>query len=384
MKILHAIPSLAREHGGPSRALALMEQALAAQGVEVETATTDDDGPGRRNGRTLGSRLEEDGALRWYFGKALDAYKVSPSFARWINDEVNRYDIVHIHALFSHTSVAAARAARRHGVPYVIRPLGTLGDYGLTQRRPWLKSLSLRFVEGPLLRDAAAIHFTSLDEAAEARKLGIAMREAVIPLAVEVPAGDAAAGAMRANGDAPVVLLFLSRIDAKKNIEGLLDAFAQLQRERGGLRLDIAGGGEAGYVVRLQERAQSLGVHTAVRWLGHVEGEAKAATFSSAHAFVLPSFSENFAIAAAEALAHGLPCVLGEGVAIAREVAQANAGFVVATDAQSIAQGLRLIISDERNRRSMASSAAQLARERYSMQAMGAGLKQLYTEILTR
>jgi hypothetical protein len=63
MKVLHVIPSLSRVHGGPTRALALMEGALAEQGVTVETATTDDDGPGRHNGKACGQPLQENRAL---------------------------------------------------------------------------------------------------------------------------------------------------------------------------------------------------------------------------------------------------------------------------------------------------------------------------------
>src|SRR6476661_85448 len=93
------------------------------------------------------------------------------------------------------TSTMAARAARRHGVPYVLRPLGTLDAWGMAQRRPGLKSLSMRWIEGPMLREAAAVHFTSEEEAVQARRLGLPLRGAIIPLGVlsRVPAHTARA-----------------------------------------------------------------------------------------------------------------------------------------------------------------------------------------------
>lgn len=381
MKVLHVIPSLAAVHGGPSRALALIEQALAAQGVEVETATTDDDGPGRRNGKRRGRPLQENGVLRWYFAKRLEFYKVSPGFAAWMARNVGRYDLVHIHALFSFTTPVAAWAAHRAGVPYVIRPLGTLNRYGMSRRRHWLKRLSLRFLEGPVLRRAAAVHFTSEAEAAEARQLGIPMKEALIPLGVEPRAAKAAPGSsiLAEAGDRPCVL-FLSRLDAKKNLEGLLEALALLAPEIP--RLIVAGGGAADYVAALKQRAESLGIGRRVTWAGHVEGAAKAAAFAAADVFALPSFSENFGIAAAEALAAGLPCLLGEGVAIAKDVVEAGAGVSTGTDPRSIADGLSRMIASEEGLAAMAANARELAQERFSVQAMGAGLKQLYTDIL--
>jgi glycosyltransferase involved in cell wall biosynthesis len=149
-----------------------------------------------------------------------------------------------------------------------------------------------------------------------------------------------------------------------------------------GLRLVVAGAGSPDYVAALRARAVSLGIAGQVTWAGHLEGEAKARAFADADVFVLPSFSENFGIAAAEALAAGLPCVLGEGVAIAGHVVQAQAGVAVAPDAASIARGLRLMIGDKDRLRHMSSNAKHLAQERFSMQAMGESLKRLYTDIL--
>ncbi|MBC7601880.1 MAG: glycosyltransferase, partial [Ramlibacter sp.] len=313
MKVLHVIPSLSQAHGGATSALVSMEAALLAAGVGVETAATDDDGPGRRNGHVCGVPLQEGGAVRWYFPKRTEFYKASPAFMRWIADNVTRYDLVHIHALFSFTSLVAARAAKRAAVPYIIEPLGTLNDYGLTQRRPWLKQLSLRLLEAPLLRSAAAVRFTSQQEALEARRLGLSLKEAVIPLGVELPPLAPTSVAPLGANDT-IGLLFLSRLDPKKNLEGLLDAMSLLRESAPQVHLVIAGDGPGPYVEQLKARCARLEIADIVHWAGHLESDAKEAAFADASIFVLPSFSENFGMAAAEALARGLPCVLGAGV----------------------------------------------------------------------
>jgi len=383
VKVLQVIPSLAEAHGGPSRALTLMERALAAQGVAVETATTDDDGPGRRNGRPAGRPLAENGAVRRYFPKRLEFYKISPGFARWVWRHAGDYDIVHIHALFSFTSVAAAWAARRAGVPYVVRPLGTLGRYGMGRRRPWLKRLSLAWLEGPILRHAAAVHFTSEAERQEAEALGVPMRGALVPLGIEPgPAADVAA--MQARFPAlreGRCVLFLSRLDPKKNLEGLLRAFSLSDGALADARLLVAGDGAPAYVAGLKALSAELGLAGRVVWAGHLEGGLKASAFALAEVFALPSFSENFGIAAAEALMAGLPCLLGEGVAIAEEVASAGAGLAVAPDPESILRGLARLMEDGPARTEMAAAAAALARGRYSAQAMGEKLARLYADI---
>ena len=94
-----------------------METVLRMRGVEVETATTDDDGERGRNGKAIGLLLDEDNARRRYFRRDTLRYKVSLSFARWILRHAQDYDVIHIHALFSFTSSVAALAARRARVP---------------------------------------------------------------------------------------------------------------------------------------------------------------------------------------------------------------------------------------------------------------------------
>ena len=71
-------------------------------------------------------------------------------------------------------------------------------------------------------------------------------------------------------------------------------------------------------MAELKALAGRLGLDARVTWPGLVLGEMKAALLRGAVAFVLPSYSENFGMAVAEALAAGLPCVVGRGVALAQ------------------------------------------------------------------
>ncbi len=384
LKILHVIPSLSAVHGGPSGALAMMEVALLAHGHDVETCATDDDGPGRRNGKPAGQALAENGVIRRYFRKHTEFYKVSIGCAWWLLNHARHYDIVHIHALFSFTSAAAAWAARRAGVPYVIRPLGTLNRYGIEQRRPALKRLSTRLIEGPLLARAAAVHFTSVQEQEEARALGVDMRGAVVPLGVHA-AARADPELIRARF--PVLrdsscLLFLSRLDPKKNVESLLMALVTCKDAFPRLVILIAGDGAPEYVGKLKSLAERIGVAEHVVWAGHLKGEQKASAFAAAKAFVLPSFSENFGIAAVEALAAGLPCILGRGVAIACDVEKAGAGLAVEPTAEAIALAISQVMLDSARCLTMAGKAVQLAHDQYSVDAVGRNLSKMYAEIL--
>jgi glycosyltransferase involved in cell wall biosynthesis len=383
MRVLHVIPSLAMAHGGPSGALRLMARALVAQQVAVTVVSTDDDGT--RSGKPIApNECAMDGVTTQCFPRTTHPYKVSFALARWLLRHARDYDLIHIHALFSFSSTVAAWAARRAGVPYVLRPLGTLAPYGMTRRRPWLKRLSLACVEGPMLRHAVAVHCTSAMEREEAEALGLPMRCVVIPLAV-APLADADVAALHAAF--PVLRearygLFLSRLDPKKNVEGLLQAIALLAHDLPELNLLIAGDGEAAYVATLQALAKTLGIADRVVWAGHLQGAIKAAAFARAEMFVLPSYSENFGIAAAEALHCGLPVVLGAGVAVAAQVEAAGAGFAVAPDPEAIARAISGYFTDSSLRQDASHRAQRFAAREFSVATMGSRLVSLYRSII--
>lgn len=382
--VLHVIPSISHTHGGPSRAIRLIEQALAGSAWQCITATTDDDGPGRHLNCIVNRPQYEGPATRWYFHKDIEFYKVSWLFAHWMKHAVRRFNVIHIHALFSFTSIVAAWAARRAGVPYIIRPLGTLTNYGRTQRRPWLKRLSLKWIEGPLLRDAAAVHFTSLAEQREAAECGVPLRGVVIPLGIEAPAvtDDTLVLSRFPALQGANYLLYLSRLDPKKNVEGLLRAFAQRRSEWPNTKLLIAGNGAPDYVASLVALSSAFGLDEQVVWAGHIDGDLKASALAGAQLFILPSFSENFGIAAAEALMVGLPCVLGQGVAISQDVVAAAAGVAVGTDPNAIAAGLhQLLTANAAEHARMSANAAALARDKFSVDAMGRNLVALYESV---
>ena len=364
-----------------------MEQSLLAQGISVETATTDDDGSRAHVTKPLSQRIEEEDAFRWYFKKNTEIYKCSWSFAHWLNSCARNYDLIHIHYLFTFTSSYAAWCARRNGIPYIVRPLGVLNRYGLTKRRPLLKKLSLKFIEGPILQHAAAIHFTSTAEQCEVESLGYGLKKSVvIPLATTAfeSANVLPLSKLLPEASGKRVILFLSRLDIKKNIEGLLNAFAQIATQSSDSHLVIAGSGEPAYVVKLKGLAKNIGIDNRISWPGYVQGEIKAALLRDSTLFVLPSYSENFGIAAAEALAAGLPCVVGQGVALAEQIERAGAGISVNTDSTDIANGIRNILDSETRRTTMSACAYTLAGAEFSGVVMGKRLQNLYEDICAR
>ena len=369
LRVLHVIPSVGPHRGGPSVALEVMTRALTQAGVAVQVATTDDDSPGRIK-VPLRQAVERDGAIWHYFPRQMRFYTVSLPLKGWLARHVDRFDVVHVHAVFSHASVHACRSARRARVPYIVRPLGVLAPYGLRQRA-LLKRMSLRFIERPLLDGAAAIHCTSAAEEADVRRLDAQWRTAVVPLGVDTDCYK----------PSPLhtepYALFLARLHPKKGIELLLSAAAQVPE----LKLVIAGGGNARYIAQLQEMTGTLGIADRVIWAGHVSGAEKLRMLQSASVFVLPSQAENFGIAVAEALACGVPAVVSDQVAIAPQIARYRAGRVTRVDAGELAAELRAVMASAADRARMATAARSLAVQEFSLRSMTDRLIALYESV---
>ena len=378
MRALHVIPSAAPVDGGPNVAVRALAEGLAAKGVGVTIATTNAAGDG-----TLDVPLEtpviDGGVVYRFFGRTVPgAWKFSWPLTRWLWSNARRYDVVHVHALFSYATIPGCRAAAHAPVPYVLRPLGTLSEWSL-RHRAWKKRPYYTLLERSHLEGAAAIHVTSQSEAGDVARLGFGDRARVIPLGVAVPERKIQRSPA---SDRPLRVLFLSRLHEKKNIPTLLRALAAATSSR--IQLTIAGDGDANYRAGLSAMVGELGLADRVRFVGHVDGTAKQALLTESDCFVLPSAHENFGLAVAEALAAALPVIVSPGVALAEVVADAGAGVVVEPNDHALATTLAWAAGHPASLIEMGERAWHLARRSLSWDASCGRLVDLYTEIAPR
>lgn len=389
MRVLHVIPAVAARYGGPSRAVFEMGAAVRAHGVETVVATTDADGAGRLALPT-GMIVEHRGLPTVFFPRQWsEAFKYSAPLARWLLAEAAGFDVVHVHAVFSHSSLAAGRAARRRGVPYVVRPLGTLDPWSLAQKRG-RKRLLWRLGASRLVRGAAAIHYTSAAERRGAEAIagaGDPGRGAVIPLGVDpdLLAAPPPPGVFRREwpvlGEAPYVLA-LGRLHPKKGLETLLRAFAGVAGPE--WRLVIAGDGEPAYVAGLRRLAADLGAGARVVFTGWLEGGPRAGALRDAALLALPSRQENFALSVVEALACAVPVVISDAVNLADDVRAAGAGWVVSLDEAALAAGLGEALDGEPERARRGKAGRELVERRFTWTRIGSDLADLYRALAPR
>jgi glycosyltransferase involved in cell wall biosynthesis len=141
------------------------------------------------------------------------------------------------------------------------------------------------------------------------------------------------------------LILFLSRLIPRKGADILIEAFAQAFPESG--RLVIAGPeGEPGYRAGLEALARDRGIESRVIFTGPLYDEEKDAVLTDADVFALPSRYENFANAAAEAIASGVPVIVTNSCGI-RSLVSGRAGLVVDPEKDALAAALRELICDK-------------------------------------
>jgi glycosyltransferase involved in cell wall biosynthesis len=362
MRVLHVIPSVAERSGGPATAIIPMCRALMQQGIEVLLVSTD-------AGLKENDVAEYKGVPAMLFPSEFgESFKYSRPRASWLTTNIRQFDLAHVHAVFNHSSVAAARACRRAGVPYVIRPLGTLDPWSMTQKS-LRKRLFWQVAGKAMLQGAAAVHYTSEGEKLSTERLTGLNHGRVVPLGIEMTT--------TTREKLPYVLV-LSRLHPKKGIDVLIDAFLSLASEFSAWRLVLAGDGAPDYVSKLKSKAEQC---DRIVFTGWVDGEQKDALLGSASLLALPSHQENFGLCVMEAMSHAVPVLVSPGVNLAPEIVKANAGWVAAIDEQSLTAKLVEALSDEAERAKRGRAGQQLSL-RYSWENATKSLVQLYQQVL--
>ena len=387
LNILNVIPAIAPRYGGPSEVVISLTRALIDAGVDAEIVTTDADGSDRLP-VSYGELTEWQAVpVRFFRRQFGEAFKFSGALGRWLSDEIDRFDVVHIHAVFSHSSVAAFKACIDSGVPYIVRPLGSLDPETYTSKNFRKRAFSMIWGKR-MLSEAAAVHYSTAREKALVEKNFGLRHGFVTPVGVEMetwpdPERSPDTGCRVESSNDPY-LLFLGRLDPIKRVGLLIDAFEAVteEPELAHWRLVIAGDGEAAYVSRLRERAKNSPARDRIEFVGWLSDEAKAKALYGAALLALLSKHENFGRAAAEAMSLGVPVCITDEVFLAEEVRRCQAGWVVKGLVEQVSRALRDALMNPRKRQKLGTAAKRLASEHFSVKNSTDLLMARYRSIL--
>ena len=376
MRAMHVLGAVVEASGGPSRSVPLQMMALLRAGVECDLVAQSVPGALTHEARMLprsGARIIRvnqfslSGGLLPFSGQTVTLMRL---FAD--------YDLVHIHGIWLPICHAAVTAAREVGKPVVVAPRGMLEPWALGHK--WLKKrIAWVAYQRRDLAGAALLQATAQSEAQEIRRLGIRTPVAIVPNGMALPPILSKRRTSRGRR-----ILFLSRIHPKKGLENLLNAVAAnrgLLNARG-WKLVVAGYDEGGYVKHLEEIRHRLGLEPLVTFRGPVEGAAKWRLYRASDLFVLPSYSENFGMVVAEALACGLPVITTRGTPWS-ELQKYGCGWWVPVGVKPLAVALgRALVLPRSTLAKMGARGRQLVKRRYSWDILGQRMRDAYGWVL--
>jgi glycosyltransferase involved in cell wall biosynthesis len=273
---------------------------------------------------------------------------LNPGAAQFCVRRLHEFDLVHIYGLYDLLGPIVALFCRRADVPYVIEPMGMMRpiDRNLRLKRLWHAAFGRQS-----LLHASCLIATSEQEHRALVGWGFAAEKVVIrhngldlDQFQQLPPFGTFRREWGIEPEEPLVL-FLSRLIPRKGADLLIGAFAAACPRRG--RLVLAGPeGERGYSQFLQGVARAAGLEDRVIFTGALHGDRKKAALADANVFALPSRYENFANAAAEAIACGRPVIVTDRCGISELVDQ-QAGLVIPYDRQALTEAIQRLLEDK-------------------------------------
>ena len=366
MKILHIIGSLDESAGGPSRSVPQTCEQVSKLGVQIEIVARPTANPVKVN------------TSKFFEVKFLSIIKLLSYCAKLSKKEVSLIHLQHVWDPYIHV---AAWFARLKGIPYIITPRGMLEPWILAQR-PWKKKLGLFLYQKKDLKKAKVIHATCKLEKSNIRNLGFTNPIPIIPNGVDISKFPVAEP-VKAN--TPKRILFLSRIHPKKGIELLIAAWGQLDASLSkDWLLEIVGNGDDGYIKSLQEKIEAQGLQEQLLIKAPVFGIDKINLFREASLFVLPTYSENFGIVVAEALASFTPVITTTGTPW-EELNSHNCGWWIDLSIENLKNTLQQAMEKSTEEiKEMGINGRKLVIDNYDIKVVAQNMLQLYHEILAK
>lgn len=362
MKIIHYIPSIDRTSGGTTTYLQLLAKELGKL-TELHIVS---------HGSANPVKLEN---CQIHFIASWKHFVEMERQWQYLLYDI-KPDIVHINCCWMPQCALTQKWAQQSGYKVVLTPHGMLEPW-IMKRHYWTKKVpALLLYQKAAVKNADCLHATAESEKENLLKLGYNSRIAIIPNGIDVESID-----IKQNWKRNKQILFLSRIHVKKGIEFLLEAVAVLKNQLNGYMVNIAGEGDAAYIEQLKRKVQALSINDMVRFCGGIYGEQKWKLFKEADLFVLPTYSENFGIVVAEALASGTPVITTKGTPW-QDLEIYHCGWWTEVGTHSTVEALKkFLYMNETELETMGKNGRKLVEEKYSTKGMVKAMINLYTKL---
>lgn len=343
--------------GGPPQKIHDLSRGLVARGHEVHVVTLHSE-----EKRATYSRVIDGVQIQYlpWFGRG--SVRIHGGL-RKLWHAIQWADIVHCYGIYSLLSPIAGSFATRLKRPFILEPLGM---YYPRMRNVAAKRLYHEVFTHRLIKQAAVVIAASDAEAHELEPVLAEKQLVVRRNGINLDRFDSLPerSLFRQRMSVPEhtkLILFLGRISPVKNLEVLIHAFKEAEIEDSILML-VGPMNEPDYAGHLQSVVKASGLTDRVVFTGALYDADKLAALSSVDLFVLPSVSESYGNAAAEAIAARVPVLLTKGCGIAPTI-HGRGGLSVDSTTPALAEGLRILLTDSGARKELTHDLEALRRD---------------------
>lgn len=369
--------------GGPARVIYDLTQAAVQQNHEVDILSP----------VTPGDKIypAPDG-VRLIICKRTTPFsniyrEFSVEMYRYLRNNIDRYDIIHIHGIWHFGSLAPFLFRRKASVVITIH--GLLDAWAVKHHR-WKKDIVSVLYQKRLLKRADLIHiFNNEEEKDLDNYLGFhSSNQIKIPngIRLEDYTSLPEKGIFRKQFHIPPgkkIILFISRLNEKKGLDLLLPAFREYNKKHSDSILILAGPDD-GYETTARRFITGHQMENQIILTGMLTGETKKAALRDADLFVLPSYSEGFSIAVLEAMASHLPCLVSDKVGFATYIRQYKAAAITQLTVSDLTAQLENTMQDETLRIDYAIRAYRMVTENFDIRIIARQMLEAYTKIRQR
>lgn len=387
MKVLRVIPTLDPKMGGPQTTSVNAAIAEHRAGIETTIVFTSDKqsiastAPARARLDAAGVQTLMFPRTRWLPSSMASRWGVSRQMSVWLLQNARRYEVIHVHYVWAWSTLIAAIASTRARRPVVMTAHESLTRFNIERRsgsinsKARLRTHAKLFMRTFLMRHIDLVVMTSNLEHADSSS---AKEHSVViphPVVVDPPEEPAIEPQLP-----PLVVGYIGRLHPKKNLEVLLRAVAA-----SGISANVivCGDGDPAYRAQLHRLADELSLTPQVEWRGHVDAVRRANLFAESHVVAMPSTYESFGMAAAEAMAAGVPVIVSRTTGIAAIVERYECGKLVeAGNVDELRDALVDIVSDARWRRRARVNSLRATSANYSYDSYGRRIADVYAELV--
>lgn len=330
MKVLHIIPYISSNFGGPPFVAKSLNNLFNEHGFDSKILT-------------LGSKNESTGYI-FYFKKNTKFFFFSFDFLINTIKYFKDTDVIFIHGLYTFPSLWSSFIGYFLKKKMYLLPHGMLDRDSVSSGNFLKNSLRRFFIYTVVYFQVKVANQIIFNSAKEQKNSFMNYKSIIIHNGVDIESIQKIKCDKEYFNKDKVNLFFLGRIHPIKGIELIIDAINMLDvATKQKIHLTIAGAGSDDYIGFLKKRIQFDNID----FIGHIDGNKKHCYLRQCDIYLQPSYTEGLSISLLESMANRALIMTTNKVGIYEELMQYSAGYVIDCNHNAIKDGILEILNGD-------------------------------------